>query len=124
MNDIFGENYYEKKYKPRLEKIKPLIADTLKLNEIETEDLIKEANKNENFSVYSEIKNLLIERGIPEHEIAFIHDYNSRKQKEALYEKVNKGEIRVLLGSTKKLGTGVNVQRLAIAGHHLDITWR
>src|SRR5699024_10531798 len=65
MNAIFGENYYEKKSKPRLEKVKPLLAEILKLNEIETDTLITEANKSEQFSVYSEIKKLLIEKGIP-----------------------------------------------------------
>ncbi|MGH2645330.1 MAG: helicase-related protein, partial [Chitinophagaceae bacterium] len=64
------------------------------------------------------------QKDIPENEIAFIHDYNTRKQKEELFEAVNKGYIRIVLGSTKKLGTGVNVQTRCVAGHHLDISWR
>ncbi|MGH2642932.1 MAG: hypothetical protein ACRDE2_03205, partial [Chitinophagaceae bacterium] len=67
-----------------------------------------EANTQENFNIYSELKHQLIQKDIPENEIAFIHDYNTRKQKEELFEAVNKGYIRIVLGSTKKLGTGVN----------------
>ena len=119
--EIFGEDYYEKKSKPKLEDIKIKVGQVLKLTDSEVDNLAEEANTAENFNVYSEIRRLLVEKGIPEKEVVFIHDYNTRKQKEDLFEAVNKGEIRIVLGSTKKLGTGVNVQNRVIAGHHLDI---
>lgn len=122
--EIFGDEYYEKKTKPRLDDIKRKVSDVLNLPESEVNDLIEEANTQENFSVYSEMKRLLKDKGIPENEIVFIHDYKTRKQKEDLFEAVNRGDIRIVLGSTKKLGTGVNVQNRAVAGHHLDISWR
>jgi N12 class adenine-specific DNA methylase len=122
--EIFGEDYYEKKSKPKLDDIKAKIEDVLTLSPSDVDDLVKEANTSENFNVYSEMKRLLIEKGIPENEVVFIHSYNTRKQKEELFEAVNKGDIRIVLGSTKKLGTGVNVQNRAVAGHHLDISWR
>ena len=76
------------------------------------------------FNVYDEIKHSLIEKGIPENQIAFIHDAKTDEQREALFEKVRMGEVRILLGSTSKLGTGTNVQSKLIAVHHLDCPWR
>lgn len=76
------------------------------------------------FNVYDEVKNQLMRKGIPEHEIAFIHDPKTDLQREQLFDKVRSGEVRVLLGSTSKLGTGTNVQDKLIAGHHLDCPWR
>ncbi|HUZ58729.1 MAG TPA: helicase-related protein [Hanamia sp.] len=122
--EIFGEDYYEKKSRPRLEDIEAKISEVLKLTNNEVGELAEEANASENFNVYSEMKRLLVDKGIPENEVVFIHGYNTRKQKEDLFEAVNKGDIRIVLGSTKKLGTGVNVQNRAIAVHHLDISWR
>lgn len=75
-------------------------------------------------SVYDDIKNKLIIKGIPEKEIAFIHDADTDAKKLALFEKMNTGKIRVLIGSTNKMGTGMNVQRLCKAMHHLDCPWR
>lgn len=122
--EIFGEDYYEKKSRPRLDDIERKVSEVLNLPDSEVYNLIEEANASENFNVYSEMKRLLVNKGIPEKEVVFIHDYNTRKQKEDLFEAVNKGDIRIVLGSTKKLGTGVNVQNRAVAGHHLDISWR
>ena len=65
----------------------------------------------------------MIEQGIPEEQIVFIHDYNTNKRKEDLFKKVNEGEIRIVLGSTQKLGTGVNVQERVSAVHHVDVPW-
>ena len=65
-----------------------------------------------------------MERGVPESEIVFIHDAKTEVQRQAIFEKTRKGEIRVLLGSTGKLGTGVNVQDRVIALHHLDVPWK
>lgn len=80
--------------------------------------------KGEGFHVYQDIKAKLIQGGIPEQEIAFIHDADSEAQKAALFSKVRSGSVRVLLGSTAKMGAGTNVQRLLVAEHHLDCPWR
>lgn len=76
------------------------------------------------FCVYEDIKSKLITKGIPESEIAYIHDAKTEKQKSELFDKVRSGEVRVLLGSTAKMGTGTNVQKKLIAVHDLDIPWR
>ena len=76
------------------------------------------------FNVYDEMKKCLIEKGVPAEEIAFVHDAKTDEQREALFEKVRMGEIRILLGSTGKLGTGTNVQNRLVAVHHLDCPWR
>lgn len=76
------------------------------------------------FNLYDELKRLLVKKGMPEHEIAYIHDATDDKKREELFEKTRKGEIRVLIGSTMKLGTGVNVQDKCIAIHHLTLPWR
>ena len=76
------------------------------------------------FSVYDDLKQKLIARGIPEAEVAFIHDAKTELQKEELFGKVRTGRIRVLLGSTAKMGAGMNVQDRLVALHHLDAPWR
>lgn len=76
------------------------------------------------FSVYDNIREKLIDRGIPENEIAFIHEANNETQKKELFAKVRKGHIRVLIGSTFKMGAGTNVQDELIALHDLDCPWR
>ena len=76
------------------------------------------------FCVYDDIRDKLIARGIPAEEIAYIHDAKTEQQKSNLFDKVRNGEIRVLLGSTAKMGTGTNVQKKLIAVHDLDIPWR
>ena len=76
------------------------------------------------FSVYDDLRAALVERGIPDAEIAFIHDYNTDEQKLSLFRKVNAGDIRVLIGSTPKLGAGTNVQDRLVALHHLDVPWK
>ncbi len=76
------------------------------------------------FNVYDEIKNLLVNMGVPEDDIAYIHDAESEYRRNKLFEKIRKGETRILLGSTFKLGLGVNVQNKLIAVHHLDVPWR
>lgn len=78
----------------------------------------------DNFTIYAEVKSKLIEKGVPEKEIAFIHDANTDKQKSDLFAKVRSGEVRFLLGSTSKMGAGTNVQDKLIALHHLDVPWR
>ena len=76
------------------------------------------------FTAYNELRNELVELGIPAAEIAFIHDYDSDARKDELFQAVRRGTIRVLMGSTSKLGMGTNVQDRLIALHHLDIPWR
>lgn len=76
------------------------------------------------FNVYDDIKDKLIDKGIPKNQITFIHDCKTDAQKQALFEKVNNGDVRILLGSTSKMGTGTNCQKRLIAVHHLDCPWR
>ncbi|MBK4736051.1 DEAD/DEAH box helicase [Noviherbaspirillum pedocola] len=76
------------------------------------------------FSCYNQLREDLVYRGIPLEQIAFIHDYNTDLQKAALFRQVRSGKIRVLLGSTQKMGVGTNIQDLLIAEHHLDAPWR
>lgn len=76
------------------------------------------------FSVYDDLKQKLVALGIPENEIAFIHDAKTELQKEELFGKVRSGRVRVLLGSTSKMGAGMNVQDRLVALHHLDAPWR
>ncbi|EGR3865949.1 PLxRFG domain-containing protein [Vibrio cholerae] len=76
------------------------------------------------FSVYDDLKASLMEKGIPEDEIAFIHDYNTTLKKEALFDHVRRGEVRVLIGSSMKMGAGTNVQNRLVALHHMDAPWR
>ncbi|MCK9476213.1 MAG: DEAD/DEAH box helicase family protein [Candidatus Muirbacterium halophilum] len=77
-----------------------------------------------NFDIYNNIKANLINKGIPENQIAFIHDYDTQIKQLELFRDVNDGKIRFLLGSTPKLGAGVNVQNRLVALHHLDIPWK
>jgi N12 class adenine-specific DNA methylase/predicted nucleotidyltransferase len=76
------------------------------------------------FNVYDDIRNKLIEKGVPEEEIAFIHNANTEARKTELFNKVKSGQVRFLLGSTQKMGAGTNVQDRLIALHHLDVPWR
>ena len=76
------------------------------------------------FSVYTDARDKLIARGIPADQIAFIHDYDTDAKKKALFDAVNDGAIRILFGSTEKMGVGMNVQKRLIAMHHLDAPWR
>lgn len=76
------------------------------------------------FSVYDDLRDKLIARGVPAREIAFIHDANTDIQKEELFAKVRSGRIRILFGSTAKMGAGTNVQNRLVALHHMDAPWR
>ncbi|HFH7011382.1 TPA: DEAD/DEAH box helicase family protein [Streptococcus agalactiae] len=81
-------------------------------------------SKEEGFDVYNELKDLLVDRGIPKEAIAFVHDANTDDKKNSLSRKVNSGEVRILMASTEKGGTGLNVQSRMKAVHHLDVPWR
>ena len=76
------------------------------------------------FNVYDDVKAKLIAGGIPEHEIAFIHDARNDAARQRLFDRVNAGQVRVILGSTEKMGSGTNIQRRLAALHHLDAPWR
>lgn len=76
------------------------------------------------FTIYDDIKNKLIARGVPEQEISFIHTADTEAKKAELFSKVRSGHVRFLIGSTAKMGAGTNVQNLLIALHHLDVPWR
>ena len=85
---------------------------------VETED-----ERRTRLSVYHEIKRLLVTEGIPEHEIAFVHDYEGPAAQAELSRKLNAGEIRIVLASTTKLGVGANIQQRLYAIHHGDPPW-
>jgi hypothetical protein len=76
------------------------------------------------FNVYDDLRDKLIAKGIPADEIAYIHNANSEAKKKELFGKVRSGQIRVLIGSTQKMGAGTNCQQKLIALHHLDCPWR
>lgn len=107
------------------------IDDYNNANEINTEETeaislsdIAGASGAAGFSVYDDIKTKLIAKGVPEREIAFIHDYSTPVAKEKLFKAVNSGAIRFLLGSTPKMGAGTNVQKRLVGLHHIDAPWR
>lgn len=107
-------------------------AETIKPEEFDLDiDLyIENMNKEDyelfdfKFDVYNDLKEKLIEKGIPEKEIAFIHDAKSDEARATLFDKVKKGQVRVLIGSTAKMGEGMNVQDRLVALHHLDVPWK
>lgn len=78
----------------------------------------------ENISIYDDIKNMLVGMGVPAKEIAFIHDADTNEKKSKLFADVNDGKVRVLIGSTGKMGVGMNAQKRIVALHHLDAPWR
>ncbi|HIP12028.1 MAG TPA: hypothetical protein EYG73_04820 [Arcobacter sp.] len=91
------------------------------LNKLSGDDLMALKTS---FDVYNDIKSKLISFGIPEKEIAFIHDANTDKKKAELFDRVNGGNVRFLLGSTSKMGAGMNAQQKLVGLHHLDAPWR
>lgn len=76
------------------------------------------------FDLYADMKRKLIARGVPAEQIAFIHDAKNDRQRRELFAKVNAGKVRILIGSTAKLGTGANIQKRLVAAHHLDAPWK
>ena len=102
-------------YREKLEDFMASVSDD-QLSAITTAD--------SGFSVYDDVREKLVQQGIPENQIAFIHEYNSKAEKQELFDRVNAGEVRVLLGSTQKMGAGTNVQARAVVLHHLDAPWR
>ena len=92
-------------------------------NEVGMED-IEGVSGDSQFSVYDDIKGKLVARGVPENQIAFIHDYDTPAKKQSLFKSVNRGDVRFLFGSTPKLGAGTNVQERLVGLHHIDAPWR
>ena len=86
--------------------------------------LLSTPKKDGSFSVYNDVRDKLVSKGVPEKEIQFIHDANTEVRKKELFAKVRKGDVRILMGSTFKMGSGTNVQDLIIASHDLDCPWR
>lgn len=95
-----------------------------KVNESDDVEEKEEAEDNSNITVYTEIKKGLIKKGIPANQIAFIHDAKTKVQKEQLFERCRQGQVRVLIGSTEKMGAGTNIQNKLVAEHHVDAPWR
>ena len=87
-------------------------------------DTAAEDGETESISVYDDIKNRLMAGGIPAEEIAFIHDANNENKRKALFDAMNEGRVRILIGSTGKMGVGMNAQKRMAAIHHLDAPWR
>ena len=85
-------------------------------------DIFQSSDKSVN--LFKDIKKKLISKGVPANEIAIIHDFNSDEKRDELFEKVNDGHVRVIMGSTEKLGVGVNIQDRLLAAHHIDVPQR
>lgn len=85
---------------------------------------LDQSTPKEGFNLYDDIKRKLVNMGVPADEIAFVHDAVTDSMRSSLFNKVRKGKVRILIGSTFKLGTGSNVQNYLVAVHHLDIPWR
>ncbi|WQT55790.1 DEAD/DEAH box helicase family protein [Helicobacter pylori] len=100
------------------------LENELKEKEAKSVNLDEELAKGCKFDVYSDVLRHLVQMGIPQNEIAFIHDAKTEEQKQDLFKKINRGEVRVLLGSPAKMGVGTNVQERLVAMHELDCPWR
>ncbi|WQU89119.1 DEAD/DEAH box helicase family protein [Helicobacter pylori] len=100
------------------------LENELKEKEAKSVNLDEELAKGCKFDVYSDVLRHLVQMGIPQNEIAFIHDAKTEEQKQDLFKKLNRGEVRVLLGSPAKMGVGTNVQARLVAMHELDCPWR
>ncbi|MGL2512777.1 SNF2-related protein [Helicobacter pylori] len=100
------------------------LENELKEKEAKSVNLDEELAKGSKFDVYSDVLRHLVQMGIPQNEIAFIHDAKTEEQKQDLFKRVNRGGVRVLLGSPAKMGVGTNVQERLVAMHELDCPWR
>ncbi|RKU95034.1 helicase [Helicobacter pylori] len=100
------------------------LENELKEKEAKSVNLDEEIAKGCSFDVYSDVLRHLVQMGIPQNEIAFIHDAKTEEQKQDLFKKLNRGGVRVLLGSPAKMGVGTNVQERLVAMHELDCPWR
>lgn len=105
-------------------KAKPKKAAEESDDDTPGEEIVKEELDTGSIRIYHDLKEMLIARGIPAEQIAFVQDAKNKEQRNALFKKVRSGEVRVLLGSTATMGTGMNVQERGVALHHLDAPWR
>ena len=92
--------------------------------ETNDEDSVDDSYDEENARLYEDMRDYLVKKGIPKREIAFIHEADSDAKRKQLFEDVNNGKVRVLMGSTGKMGVGMNAQKRVVAIHHLDAPWR
>ena len=120
LNQIFGAGEKKASFKEVYENLK----DVLEYTDDQIEQLSQDANDYYTFDIYNDLKKKLVKQGIPENEVAFIHDYDTDVKKQKLFDAAISGKIRVIIGSTQKLGTGVNVQKNLVALHHMDIQWK
>lgn len=104
------------------EEARKLVSRLDKFDPSEIEEL--RAAQNSNWSGYQHIKDRLIEQGVPANEIAFVQDFNGDAAKEQLFQAVRDGAVRILIGSTPRMGAGTNVQERLVALHHVDATWK
>jgi hypothetical protein len=116
------------KEKTNIDKLAKSIEKS-EANEIDKEATVTSeidalAQGDSRFIIYEDIRAKLLTKGVPLSKIAFIHDYSTDKQKQLLYDQVNSGEVRIILGSTSKLGAGTNMQKKLVTLHHLDVPWR
>ena len=124
---IINEDKYYRTYDSKVYKCAENVYkiyhtyDDIKATQIVFSDI---STPKESFNVYDEIKDILVGLGIPDNEIAFVQSANTERERTKLFKAFNNGEVRILIGSTFKLGTGVNVQNKLIAIHHLDVPWR
>ena len=112
------------KLKVAADKIAQLYHDTAQEKRTQLVFMDRGVPNSGEWDAYNYLKRLLIARGVPKEQIAFVHDAKNDKARGELFEKVNRGEIRVLVGSTEKMGVGVNVQQRLIASHYIDVPWR
>ena len=121
---IFGSGILsENRRFERFDKVKENIFSELEWDEEEFNSAFR-ASQEDNFNIYQAIKDNLMDMGLPEKEIAFIHDFKTERQKQKLMQDLREGNVRVVIGSTSKLGTGVNAQDKIVALHHIDVRWR
>ncbi len=122
--EAFGEPEPDTKLTLAVQRIKSVWAETHDARSTQLVFCDLSTPNPASFNVYDEVRSKLIESGIPKAEIAFIHDADSDAEKKTLFDAVNAGRIRILIGSTEKMGAGTNVQKRLAALHHLDAPWR
>ena len=123
VDDVVYHDYHLGKVKYCAEEVSNIYFKTSKDNLTQLVFCDISTPKNE-FNIYDELKNTLVDLGVKESDIAFIHDATTDSKRNKLFDEMNKGKRRILIGSTQKLGLGVNVQDKLYAIHHLDIPWR
>lgn len=121
-----AENYPTSKVNKCIDNIhnEYISSNDIKGTQIIFCDIGTPSGKKQGFSLYDYIKDSLIEKGIPQNEICFIHDAKNEIQRESMFSELRNGTKRIIIGSTTKMGTGTNIQNKLVALHHLDVPWR